>query len=97
MAHSFRVGQMVRVVNGPRKGAITTVATGLLRNKRVFDTACGITRRMDVHLLTLVVDANPDWPITAPPAWLEPYHEPGDFKTLDELIRNVVPAGKVSA
>jgi len=35
--------------------------------------------------------------VGAPPSWLEPYHEPGDYTSLSELLRGVVPAGKVDA
>lgn len=36
-------------------------------------------------------------PVLAEPNALEPYHEPGDYQTLSELLRGVVPAAKEDA
>jgi len=50
-----------------------------------------------VHTLGLKSHCHDGRHVVAKPSWLEPYHEPGDYASLSELLRGVVPAGKVSA
>lgn len=92
MTYSFRVGQSVRVIAGPRAGEVARVTSQL----RVFGghPSARVLRPGDlVHDIDLRSEFDPGLGVCARPAWLEPYHEPGDYQTLDELLRGVVPAG----
>lgn len=97
----FRVGQVVRIVRGARAGTITTVLSPPVHPWCSLDDCPGgcrhehsaiLAHRLDLQSL----DGSGDL-VGAPPSWLEPYHEPGDYTSLSELLRGVVPAGKVDA
>ena len=98
----FRVGQVVRVIGGPLAGCVTTVESELgpmvcaVADHLVYP--CGIAGHLrPSHRLALRSLIEPEANAHAIPEWLEPYHEPGDYTSLSELLRGVVPAGKVDA
>jgi hypothetical protein len=92
----FRVGQVVRIIwsRSPlRVGVVTKI--GMLS----FPVAVGgrDARFNGETAYSLELRGDDGMPCIYPASCLEPYHEPGDFATLSELLRGVVPAGKVDA
>ncbi len=87
----FRVGQVVRVVRGRSAGTVTTIVAEVEVCGN--DSCSGGCPRLGGH--PVVSGYAVDWPsqsgglVGAPPHWFEPYHEPGDFQSLDELLRSV--------
>lgn len=96
---TFKPGDRVKVIAGPRAGLVTVVTTVLHKARCLEDWHCpdqcwcglGLPR---IHGLDILSD-EPDTMISAPPAWLEPWwdgKEAGEWTS--DLLRMCKPSMK---
>ncbi len=81
---SFHVGDIVRVIAGPRTGEVTTVESELVIMTSLAPSTGTFYPAEPVHELGIppVYDGTP---VCAPPAWLEHYREPAVDAMLGRL------------